>query len=80
MLEGAPEKGGGDRGEEEARGSLARSESTGDLCRFAVLRRAILQRPGDELEVYIGVGACQKRQGSNGEMKGEINATVCSEE
>jgi hypothetical protein len=33
MLEGAPERGGGDRGEEEARGSLARSNSTGDVCR-----------------------------------------------
>jgi hypothetical protein len=42
--------GAGDRGEEEARGSLARSESTGDLCRFAVFRRAIPRRPGEELE------------------------------
>jgi hypothetical protein len=50
MLEGAPERGGGDRGEEEARGSLAASEPAGEACRFAVLRRAIPQRPGDELE------------------------------
>jgi hypothetical protein len=41
MSEGAPERGGGDRGEEEARGSLARSDSTGVLCRFAVFRRGI---------------------------------------
>jgi hypothetical protein len=50
MSEGAPEREGGDRVEEEARGSLARSKSTGDLCRFAVLHRAIPQRPSDELE------------------------------
>jgi hypothetical protein len=37
MSERAPERGGGDRGEEEARVSLARSESTMDatgICRF----------------------------------------------
>jgi hypothetical protein len=32
------------------RGSLARGNLAGDLCRFAVLRRAIPRRPGDELE------------------------------
>jgi hypothetical protein len=41
MSKGAPERGGGDREEEEARGPLARSESTGVFCRFAVLRRGI---------------------------------------
>jgi hypothetical protein len=41
MLEGAPERGGGDRGEEEARGSLAASESAGEACRCAKLRRRI---------------------------------------
>jgi hypothetical protein len=35
---------------EGARGSSARSESTGDLCRLVVLRRAIPHRPSDELE------------------------------
>jgi hypothetical protein len=40
-IRGAPERGGGDRGEEEARGSLARPESAGDVCREAELRRAI---------------------------------------
>jgi hypothetical protein len=40
-IRGAPERGGGDRGEEEARGSLARSESTGDFCRCSELRRKI---------------------------------------
>jgi hypothetical protein len=47
---GAPERGGGDRGEEEVRGSLASSNSTGDACRIVVLRRAISRRPGDEIE------------------------------
>jgi hypothetical protein len=42
MSEGAPERGGGDRGEEEARGSLVWSESTGGVCRDAVLRREIV--------------------------------------
>jgi hypothetical protein len=32
------------------RGSLARGNLAGDLCRFAVLRRAIPRWPGDELE------------------------------
>jgi hypothetical protein len=50
MSEGASERGGGDRGEEEARGSLARPESTGDLCRFAELRRAILAAWGHDLQ------------------------------
>jgi hypothetical protein len=33
------ERGGGDRGEEEARGSLAASESAVEACRCAKLRR-----------------------------------------
>jgi hypothetical protein len=34
-IRGAPERGGGDRGEEEARGSLARSNSTGDCLQVS---------------------------------------------
>jgi hypothetical protein len=41
MSEGAPERGGGDRGEEEARGSLARSESTDYADGLRRFRRAI---------------------------------------
>jgi hypothetical protein len=40
-IRGAPERGGGDRGEEEARGSLAASESAGEVCRCSELRRRI---------------------------------------
>jgi hypothetical protein len=40
--EGATERGGGDRGREEAQGSLLTSESSGEACRPADLRRRIL--------------------------------------
>jgi hypothetical protein len=39
--EGAPEREGGDRGEEEARGSPSTSESFGQACRPADLRQRI---------------------------------------
>jgi hypothetical protein len=51
MSEGAPERGGGDRGEEEARGSLVATNSCGDARRCAELRRAIpLWLVGDSAE------------------------------
>jgi hypothetical protein len=42
MSEGAPERGGGDRGEEDARGSLERSESTDYADGLLRFRRAIV--------------------------------------
>jgi hypothetical protein len=76
MLEGAPERGGGDGEEEEARGSLARSESmdyANGLCRFrrailSALRRCRREKEGEgrgECGLYIGTGWGSKRAGIN---------------
>jgi hypothetical protein len=50
-IRGAPERGGGDRGEKEALGSLVAMNSCGDARRRAELRRAIpLWLVGDSVE------------------------------
>jgi hypothetical protein len=46
------------------RDSLAAANLAGDLCRFAVLRRAIPRRPGDELE--------EKQRGRRAEASGYL--------
>jgi hypothetical protein len=67
MSEGAPGREGGDRGEEEARGSLVRSDSTG-LCR---------RSPQVSANDFVSLAAMQEGK-KGGEGRGECGLLIGS--